>query len=395
MKNRALFFRSTWRHAAMHPGRCAHRAAKVVPRNDKGAVFLGVDNFCVGLHVCEFACLTVVLCALSRCPAPATQPAVTPPETQAAGQRCTWCRMRNCSVLAAGARTRRARRTPCWQGARHMHDLASFSMAKESPFDFALACLDRLLGRAACLEAKLHSHTPPSSRSTTNSPCRASVAVWLTEMGCPGKNQRIRACSPPAASPLPALAEAPAGNAARQHGRLDTAVHERAAGCPATSVPRTARPSGSAMFSRRTAVMRQASCRRHPAQAGSIFAPRLATNCPIPFFVNAWSTTDFPDDDHSGVTGPRWPGPVRCEVGRTRGAPRARVQRAASACLRRAGGGEAVCVQRTTFDGCTRSLWWNQEGTLRLIDHLTGAITSNRLVVSEAGGDVIACLASE
>ena len=45
--------------------------------------------------------------------------------------------------------------------------------------------------------------------------------------------------------------------------------------------------------------------------------------------------------------------------------------------------------------GCTRSLWWNQEGTLRLIDHLTGAITSNRLVVSEAGGDVIACLASE
>ena len=265
MKNRALFFRSTWRHAAMHPGRCAHRAAKVVPRNDKGAVFLGVDNFCVGLHVCEFACLTVVLCALSRCPAPATQPAVTPPETQAAGQRCTWCRMRNCSVLAAGARTRRARRTPCWQGARHMHDLASFSMAKESPFDFALACLDRLLGRAACLEAKLHSHTPPSSRSTTNSPCRASVAVWLTEMGCPGKNQRIRACSPPAASPLPALAEAPAGNAARQHGRLDTAVHERAAGCPATSVPRTARPSGSAMFSRRTAVMRQASCRRHPA----------------------------------------------------------------------------------------------------------------------------------
>ena len=40
--------------------------------------------------------------------------------------------------------------------------------------------------------------------------------------------------------------------------------------------------------------------------------------------------------------------------------------------------------------GCTRSLWWNQEGTL--IDHLAEAITSNRLVVLEAGGDVIACL---
>jgi hypothetical protein len=139
-----------------------------------------------------------------------------------------------------------------------MHDLASFSMAKESPFDFALACLDRLLGLFVGAVVQEHDKLalPRERRGLAHGdglPREEPAQPGLLAAGCIPATRARRG-----ARGERRQAARPAGHGGPR-ARGGVPCNERAQG--------TARPSGSAMFSRRTAVMRQASC---TAQARSI-----------------------------------------------------------------------------------------------------------------------------
>ena len=114
-------------------------------------------------------------------------------------------------------------RTPRWPGAQHRRGPPRVSMRTERLFNSARAFLDRWLGRAACLAAKLQSHTPPSSRSTqTRSLPRSGSRRWASQRGT--------SASPLAAGCIPATRARRGRREAARRIQLDTAVHERAAG---------------------------------------------------------------------------------------------------------------------------------------------------------------------